>query len=129
MPTHPHDLSLAMPRNIIDHLEIGRSQVSDTDRERAICGSPENISHPQSASVFDEHLTFEEQFKLKYGMYASDSAIHITETCKVDTHTEEQRKQIVQTLPFPQDSDWLLLSTQKVYYSSYMNKYHEFSTK
>ena len=49
MPTPQHYLSLAMPRNILEQLEIVRSQVTAADKERAIHGSLQNISNPASA--------------------------------------------------------------------------------
>ena len=35
-PTPPYYLSVATPRNVIDQLDMGRSQASDVDREKII---------------------------------------------------------------------------------------------
>ena len=56
-----------MPKNVVEQLEIGRYKMAATDKERAIDCSLENISQPVLPWVFVEPLTFEEQFKLKYG--------------------------------------------------------------
>ena len=63
MPTPQHYLCLVMPRNIVTQLEIDWSEVAAADKEKDIHGSLKNISHPASAIIFVEPLTFEEQFK------------------------------------------------------------------
>ena len=90
-----HFLSLGMSRNVTEQLEICSSEITTTDKERAIYSSLENTVCPVSVWVFVELLTFEEQFKLKYGRSAcrpvSVPAIPITETCKADTFVKETK--------------------------------------
>ena len=63
------------------------------DTGRAIHGPFENISCSASLHIFVKPITFEEQFKLRYGRSVSRttsvSAILITETSKADIPVKE----------------------------------------
>ena len=107
MPTPPHYLSLGMPRNVIEQLDIGRSQTTAIDKEKTMHSSLENISHPTSAWVFVELLTFQEQFKLKcgrcLGRSTSVSTMPIMEMWQAGTPTKETKEKMLK-VTFHQES-------------------------